>query len=72
MQKYVMPPAPLHVATVLTACGIETVRNSSYYFHNILVATVLTACGIETKAWEPVGSTTDDSLGCNSAYRLRY
>ena len=40
--------------------------------YDYTVATVLTACGIETKAWEPVGSTTDDSLGCNSAYRLRY
>ena len=40
--------------------------------YDYTVATVLTACGIETKAWEPVGSTNDDSLGCNSAYRLRY
>ena len=36
------------VATVLTACGIETIKdikeNGIYNF----VATVLTACGIET------------------------
>ena len=37
------------VATVLTACGIETV-NESILFNGIpYVATVLTACGIETK-----------------------
>ena len=38
------------VATVLTACGIETSNYSNvinvYYF---IVATVLTACGIETR-----------------------
>ena len=37
------------VATVLTACGIETTLNLIlifYYKHE--VATVLTACGIET------------------------
>ena len=40
----------LSVATVLTACGIETgyvCRNSGVSFSE--VATVLTACGIETE-----------------------
>ena len=38
-----------HVATVLTACGIETIRNHSRMTNDIrAVATVLTACGIET------------------------
>ena len=37
------------VATVLTACGIETIQtSSSYKLYVQLVATVLTACGIET------------------------
>ena len=39
-----------HVATVLTACGIETkhssIGNTTVVFP---VATVLTACGIETR-----------------------
>ena len=37
------------VATVLTACGIETlsIKVISNFLH--IVATVLTACGIETK-----------------------
>ena len=40
-----------HVATVLTACGIETLTLN--YFETeptilLAVATVLTACGIET------------------------
>ena len=38
------------VATVLTACGIETLAVNIANDPNILeVATVLTACGIETK-----------------------
>ena len=60
------------VATVLTACGIETFfsscKNSS---RPAIVATVLTACGIETTLF----SQRTPSLGpssCNSAYRLRY
>ena len=37
------------VATVLTACGIETVPDEWYRSSHLLpVATVLTACGIET------------------------
>ena len=36
------------VATVLTACGIETPRPSSFTVNLFSVATVLTACGIET------------------------
>ena len=39
----------LSVATVLTACGIETVANKSLIETYLLVATVLTACGIETE-----------------------
>ena len=39
----------VHVATVLTACGIETMRKRNLLtFFVVLVATVLTACGIET------------------------
>ena len=37
----------IHVATVLTACGIETEYHQMLY-HILVVATVLTACGIET------------------------
>ena len=58
------------VATVLTACGIET---EDFYngmaYGSAYVATVLTACGIETP------SSEDDLFlesGCNSTYRLRY
>ena len=36
------------VATVLTACGIETDNNSASFKKLTTVATVLTACGIET------------------------
>ena len=36
------------VATVLTACGIET-GEANFHFTGIHVATVLTACGIETR-----------------------
>ena len=44
-----MVAIPLNsVATVLTACGIETVQPTSYVLHIVKVATVLTACGIET------------------------
>ena len=38
----------LAVATVLTACGIETDRYTRYKKKSLAVATVLTACGIET------------------------
>ena len=36
------------VATVLTACGIETVKRLTNLNSFTMVATVLTACGIET------------------------
>ena len=39
----------LTVATVLTACGIETTVVDSTVRSSWLVATVLTACGIETR-----------------------
>ena len=59
------------VATVLTACGIETF--SKYNIEKLCngdrVATVLTACGIETLNLRIFGRTC---LSCNSAYRLRY
>ena len=37
------------VATVLTACGIETDVNFPVSKSTLSVATVLTACGIETR-----------------------
>ena len=37
------------VATVLTACGIETQPIPLAYQFYAIVATVLTACGIETQ-----------------------
>ena len=63
------PPVTNSVATVLTACGIET-YHLWYYRREVqtAVATVLTACGIETRAILNVPSF----LSCNSAYRLRY
>ena len=36
------------VATVLTACGIETLKLWPFGLAQLSVATVLTACGIET------------------------
>ena len=36
------------VATVLTACGIETFEINTIFSYCSFVATVLTACGIET------------------------
>ena len=36
------------VATVLTACGIETIASTIFLVKDMPVATVLTACGIET------------------------
>ena len=39
------------VATVLTACGIETTMKRFLLCMQPLVATVLTACGIETKLY---------------------
>ena len=57
------------VATVLTACGIETAfKNRTNECYNS-VATVLTACGIETHRYV---HNQEDSSSCNSAYRLRY
>ena len=43
------------VATVLTACGIETVRTAIERSTDVNVATVLTACGIET--YSPFAAT---------------
>ena len=48
------------VATVLTACGIETIKGGGANFGRYaIVATVLTACGIETF----VITTFHESLG---------
>ena len=59
-----------YVATVLTACGIET-HKCHHLLQCLIVATVLTACGIETciDANKTVANTT---MSCNSTYRLRY
>ena len=57
------------VATVLTACGIETVYSLVLVIFIKTVATVLTACGIETIDWYCYLLRWK---GCNSAYRLRY
>ena len=57
------------VATVLTACGIETLQCSLLSVANLHVATVLTACGIETVVFD---SILKEFNSCNSAYRLRY
>ena len=58
------------VATVLTACGIETdSRWIAYSDYSSIVATVLTACGIETKSTFRI---LPSKSSCNSAYRLRY
>ena len=57
------------VATVLTACGIETIYTHTRVDSQLIVATVLTACGIET---DQIFSVIDNSICCNSTYRLRY
>ena len=59
------------VATVLTACGIETGKLAvKVSIDELCVATVLTACGIETRNRFMVDNA--DMVCCNSAYRLRY
>ena len=58
------------VATVPTACGIETHFPSGFPTIQDVVATVPTACGIETTLIE-----IDDMYqrrSCNSIYCLRY
>ena len=57
------------IATVLTACGIETYYIMKTSMIEAHIATVLTACGIETKATLALART---GLNCNSTYRLRY
>ena len=59
------------VATVPTACGIETLEPIAQPTRNQKVATVPTACGIETSVLKQRTYTLDCSR-CNSAYRLRY
>ena len=59
------------VATVLTACGIETNLVADFTQPLNIVATVLTACGIETDVLVSTKSTIYDTC-CNSTYRLRY
>ena len=46
------------VATVLTACGIETLKDTIKYCKYHKVATVLTACGIETFSSNSLHSST--------------
>ena len=47
------------VATVLTACGIETIiRIIANTYLSLRVATVLTACGIETPSYMSASSPT--------------
>ena len=50
------------VATVLTACGIETVIESGRMIPRLTVATVLTACGIET--------LLRSSIQCSNLFRV--
>ena len=58
------------VATVPTACGIETNSMPATITTSFaLVATVPTACGIETIS---MANTPGKVSSCNSAYRLRY
>ena len=58
------------VATVLTACGIETSSDTHEPLETLsCVATVLTACGIETVFCFII---LVPFLSCNSTYRLRY
>ena len=61
------------VATVPTACGIETSKEISLkqQFYDV-VATVPTACGIETDEINTVNGQAIILFSCNSTYRLRY
>ena len=59
------------VATVLTACGIETLLDCAQLSLLVFeVATVLTACGIET--FFKLRFLPFERVCCNSTYRLRY
>ena len=58
------------VATVPTACGIETIVVAGTMEQDEKVATVPTACGIETE--ELFDDEDEEDVGCNSTYRLRY
>ena len=61
----------LQVATVLTACGIETWKEAGVSDELREVATVLTACGIETNL-QLLLRLFQNYMSCNSTYRLRY
>ena len=63
-------PQYAQVATVLTACGIETDGESPAGQVLYKVATVLTACGIETITIFVI--LVINNKCCNSTYRLRY
>ena len=54
-------PTSYHVATVLTACGIETAGERPSFKCFMIVVTVLTACGIETFN---KGLSSDEYLFC--------
>ena len=59
------------VATVFTACGIETLKKNLLRRIGMrLVATVLTACGIETTLKRYRCKVANRR--CNSTYCLRY
>ena len=59
------------VATVPTACGIETEIILTLYLRILHVATVPTACGIETGV-DILDPGSAVQVSCNSTYRLRY
>ena len=59
------------VATVPTACGIETFCDLRLSLGTTAVATVPTACGIETLQLVATVSLKP-APRCNSTYRLRY
>ena len=58
------------VATVPTACGIETIKRLELDDFCSVVATVPTACGIETLQRNLRHHRIH--VCCNSTYRLRY
>ena len=52
------------VATVPTACGIETFLNGSFNIGKFKVATVPTACGIETFSFYHIDAFTAKLQQC--------
>ena len=64
-------PSNYTVATVLTACGIETIRMTHVDRNKFDVATVPTVYGIETLLFLLLLASLTQFC-CNSTYRLRY